>query len=169
MFAAMFVFLPLSLILLRSNVVTAGVALILIYALAVLPVCIWQLRGSLNRIPPEVEEAARIDGCSAGELFRYVVLPIIAPNLVVTIVYALIVAWSLCVIAPSILQIPGSPALFPQTNGFDSVAFSIAIAPLVTLFLILSVCLVRNARTQLAGQQSIELRSRRAQQLPRAR
>ncbi len=147
MFAAMFLLLPLSLILLKSNVLTPDVALILIYALAVLPVCIWQLGGSLNRIPPEVEEAARIDGCSAGQLFRHVVLPIIAPNLVVTIVYALIVAWSLWVIAPSSLHIPGSPALFPQTNGVDSVAVCIAMVPLVALFLFLSVYLVLNART----------------------
>jgi ABC-type glycerol-3-phosphate transport system permease component len=137
MFAAMFLFLPLWLICLRSNLLTPSVALVLIYALSVLPFCIWQLRCSLDSIPPELEEAARIDGCSAGQFFRRVVLPIIAPNLLVTIVYPLIAAWSLCVITPSILQ----------TNGFDSAAVGIALAPLVVLFLVLSVCLVRNARS----------------------
>jgi multiple sugar transport system permease protein len=143
----MFLFLPLWLICLRSNLLTPSVALVLIYTLAVLPVCIWQLHGSLNRLPPELEEAARIDGCSAGQFFRQVVLPSIAPNLVVTVVSSLIAAWSLGVITPSILQIPGSPVLLQQTNGFDSAAVGIALVPLVALFLILSVYLVRNART----------------------
>jgi len=149
MFAAMFVFLPLSLVWLRLNVLTPGVTLIIIYALAVLPYCIWQLHCSLNRIPSELEDAARIDGCSAGQLFRHVVLPSIAPNLVVTAICSLIAAWSLNVVAPSILRLPGSPVLFQQANGFASAAVFIAAAPLVVLCLVLSVYLMRQARPKM--------------------
>ena len=132
--------------LLRSNVLAPSVALIIFYTLAVLPFCIWQLRCSLNRIPPELEDAARIDGCSAGQLFRHVVLPIITPGLVVTIVYSLIAAWSLCVATPSVLQLPGSLVPLQQSNGFESTAPFIAMAPLVVLFLLLTVYLLGKAR-----------------------
>jgi ABC-type glycerol-3-phosphate transport system permease component len=151
MFAAMFVLLPLSLISVRSNVVAPTAGIIIIYMLAVLPFCIWHLRNSLNRVRPEVEDAARIDGCSTGQVFRHVVLPVIAPSLVVTAVCSLMAAWSFCLIVPSILQIPGSAVLSGQSSEFDPAAVCIAAAPLVVLFLFLSVYLVRKAR---AGAQT---------------
>ena len=146
MFAATVVLLPLFLILLRSNILVPGVALIIGYAFAVVPFCVWKLNCSLNRISAELKDAARIDGCSAGQVFRHVVLPGIAPNLVVTLIYSLIGAWSLCVVTPSILQLPGSPVLLRQSDGSNSGAAFIAAAPLVFLFLVLIGYLVRHAR-----------------------
>jgi multiple sugar transport system permease protein len=51
------------------------------------------LKGYIDSIPKELDEAALIDGCSRwGALFR-AVLPSVAPGLVATIIYAFLLAW----------------------------------------------------------------------------
>lgn len=148
MFAAMFVFLPCGWMLLGSNVVRQSAALIIIYTIAVLPFCVWQLHHSLDRVPPEIENALRMDGCSGGEFFRHFLLPTIAPSLFVTTLFSLIAAWSLCVIMPLILQSSGTAILAGQPKMLSAAAFSIATAPLALCFLFLSVYLVRSVRTR---------------------
>lgn len=137
--------LPLSLLLFKSEVITRTIAVIIVYAVVVLPFCIWHLHDTFIRIPSELEDAARIDGCSTGQVFRHVVLPIIAPSLIVTTVFSLIAAWSLCVLAPALLPIRGP---FPlELNASDPATALIATMPVVILFLLLGVYLVRGPRT----------------------
>jgi multiple sugar transport system permease protein len=59
-----------------------------------LPYVIWLLRAYFATVPPEIEEAACVDGCSRlGAIFR-VVLPISAPGFVSTGIFAFIGAWN---------------------------------------------------------------------------
>src|SRR5690606_31860872 len=56
--------------------------LTLLYVGAVVPFTIWMLRGFVNGVPIELEEAAMIDGCSRFRAFVKVTLPLLAPGLV---------------------------------------------------------------------------------------
>jgi N,N'-diacetylchitobiose transport system permease protein len=68
--------------------------LTIVYLAFSLPFAIWMLRGFVAAVPQEVEEAAYLDGCGWWRMFRSVLLPLVAPGLVATSVFAFIVAWN---------------------------------------------------------------------------
>jgi multiple sugar transport system permease protein len=67
--------------------------MILIYTAFFTPVAIWFMRYFFLAIPPELEEAAMVDGCTRFGAFWRIVLPSAAPGLVATFVYAFLLAW----------------------------------------------------------------------------
>ncbi|PFG20063.1 carbohydrate ABC transporter membrane protein 2 (CUT1 family) [Serinibacter salmoneus] len=79
----------------------AGLALV--YVAFSLPFGIWMLRGFVAAIPVELEEAAFIDGASWGRMFRSVLLPLTAPGLAATSVFAFITAWNEFIFAMTLL------------------------------------------------------------------
>ena len=58
------------------------------------PYCIWVLKQASDKLPLELDEAARIDGASPLQLFRLVYLPLMVPSLVAVGTYALLLAWN---------------------------------------------------------------------------
>jgi multiple sugar transport system permease protein len=58
------------------------------------PYAIWVLKQASDKLPPELDEAAIIDGASPLQLFRLVYLPLMTPSLVAVGTYALILAWN---------------------------------------------------------------------------
>src|SRR5919204_4524870 len=58
------------------------------------PYAIWVLKQSSDRLPWELDEAARIDGATPLQLFRLVYLPLMTPSLVAIGTYALLLAWN---------------------------------------------------------------------------
>jgi len=69
-------------------------ALILIYSLFNLPFAIWMLKGFLDEIPAEIEEAAYTDGGDRWTVFRRVLLPLAAPGLLASGIIVFTFAWS---------------------------------------------------------------------------
>ena len=69
-----------------------GVALALISG--TLPFAIWNMKGYLDTIPKDLEEAALIDGCSRNQAFRYVILPLVMPALAVTAFLGFVAGWT---------------------------------------------------------------------------
>ncbi|MFD4958727.1 carbohydrate ABC transporter permease [Microbacterium sp. NPDC058389] len=67
--------------------------LVLTYLTFVLPFTVWNLRGFVVNLPIELEEAAMIDGCSRFQAIVRVVLPLLAPGIVATSIFAFINAW----------------------------------------------------------------------------
>lgn len=58
------------------------------------PYCIWVLKQASDKLPWELDEAARIDGASPWQLFRMVYVPLMVPSLVAVGTYALLLAWN---------------------------------------------------------------------------
>lgn len=69
-------------------------ALVFIYALFNLPFSIWMLKGFLEEIPRELDEAAHVDGASRWESFVHVVLPLAAPGLLAAATIIFTFSWS---------------------------------------------------------------------------
>lgn len=68
------------------------------------PVATWMLKSIFDSIPEEIEEAARLDGCSRlGVLFR-ITLPIALPGVIATGVFAFIAAWNEYIFARLIIS-----------------------------------------------------------------
>lgn len=75
---------------LLSNVL----GLSILYIAAVVPFTIWMLRGFVAGVPAELEEAAMIDGLSRTQAFLRVTLPLLAPGLVASGVFAFLQCWN---------------------------------------------------------------------------
>lgn len=58
------------------------------------PYCIWVLKQASDKLPFELDEAARMDGATPMQLFRLVYLPLMLPSLVAVGTYALLLAWN---------------------------------------------------------------------------
>jgi multiple sugar transport system permease protein len=69
-------------------------ALILAMVTIASPYCIWVLKQASDKLPFELDEAARIDGATAPQLFRLVYLPLMVPSLVAVGTYSLLLAWN---------------------------------------------------------------------------
>ena len=69
-------------------------ALILAMVTIASPYCIWVLKQASDKLPWELDEAARIDGATPLQLFRLVYLPLMVPSLVAVGTYALLLAWN---------------------------------------------------------------------------
>lgn len=82
--------------------------LVVVYVAFSLPFAIWTLRGFVSAIPPELEEAAYVDGASWPRMFWSVLLPLVAPGLVATSVFSFITAWNEFVFAITFMNDQGS-------------------------------------------------------------
>ena len=69
-------------------------ALVLAMVTIAAPYAIWVLKQASDKLPYELDEAARIDGASPLQLFRLVYLPLMAPSLVAVGTYAVLLAWN---------------------------------------------------------------------------
>ena len=77
---------------------------IITYMTFVLPFSVWTLRGFLLGIPKELEEAAMVDGNSRFGAFVKILLPLVAPGLVATSIFAFIQAWNEFILAYVLLS-----------------------------------------------------------------
>jgi N,N'-diacetylchitobiose transport system permease protein len=96
--------IPLYVVLARYHQVNALSGVIVTYMTFVLPFSVWVLRGFLLGIPKELEEAAMVDGSSRlGSFFR-ILLPLVAPGLVATSIFAFITTWNEYIFARVLLN-----------------------------------------------------------------
>jgi ABC-type glycerol-3-phosphate transport system permease component len=68
--------------------------LVLLYCVFNLPFAIWLLKGMLDGIPQELDEAARIDGATTSQILFQLILPLAKPALAVTFILTWIFAWN---------------------------------------------------------------------------
>lgn len=59
-----------------------------------LPIALWMMRSFLQEIPTEVLEAAAVDGANLRQLWRHVMLPMVAPGIAATALICVIFAWN---------------------------------------------------------------------------
>ena len=86
--------IPLFLSLKSANLLNTLLGLSLTYIAFVLPFTIWTLRGFLHGVPVELEEAAMVDGAGRLTVLRRILLPLVAPGLIASSVFAFITAWN---------------------------------------------------------------------------
>jgi N,N'-diacetylchitobiose transport system permease protein len=96
--------IPLYVVLARYHQVDTLTGVIVVYISAVLPFCVWTLRGFILGIPPDLEEAAMVDGSTRLGAFTRILLPLVAPGLVATSVFAFITIWNEYILARILLN-----------------------------------------------------------------
>ena len=96
--------IPLYVVLAKYHQVNVLSGVIITYMTFVLPFSIWMLSGFIRSIPRELEEAALVDGNSRPGAFIKILLPLIAPGLVATSVFAFITCWNEYIFARVLLN-----------------------------------------------------------------
>jgi N,N'-diacetylchitobiose transport system permease protein len=86
--------IPLYVVLAKYHQVNVLSGVIIVYISAVLPFSVWTLRGFIMGIPKDLEEAAMVDGSTRLGAFVRILLPLVAPGLVATSVFAFITSWN---------------------------------------------------------------------------
>jgi ABC-type glycerol-3-phosphate transport system permease component len=92
-FPPMVFFVPFYIILQALGLLNTIPGLIFAYLSVTLPVCTWMVATSLRDIPVEIEEAARIDGCSDLGILRSIILPLAMPGIVTAGIFAFVLSW----------------------------------------------------------------------------
>ena len=89
-----------------AGLLNTRASLVLVYVVILLPFSVMTMRGFYQAVPPDLEEAAMLDGCSrVGALFR-IVLPAVMPGLVATAIYGFINAWNELIFAVILISSP---------------------------------------------------------------
>jgi ABC-type glycerol-3-phosphate transport system permease component len=140
------IIVPLFITLRMLGLVNTYWGLILVYMIITLPLSVWMLTSYFRALPPELEEAAIIDGASrVGILFR-ITLPLSLPGVVAVLIYAFITTWNEFIFAlcfatdSSVKTLPIGLAEFSTEFNTDQGAVMAAsvvmTVPIALLFLI---------------------------------
>ncbi|MYK32709.1 MAG: carbohydrate ABC transporter permease [Boseongicola sp. SB0670_bin_30] len=120
--------------------------LILVNLAIVMPFAIWMIKGFIDGIPMDTEEAAMVDGSSRLQVIRNIVLPMAAPGLLTSAIFCFIIAWNeflfaLILTNKEAVTLPIGLALFKGEEGdlwnLLSAAGIIIMAPMFVLALMI--------------------------------
>lgn len=103
------------------NLLNTVTGLTLVYVAGVLPFTIWTLRGFVDGVPIELEEAAMTDGCSRPRAFFTITFPLLAPGLVATGIFGFIQAWNEFTLALVVMTRPENQTLPVWLRTFTDV------------------------------------------------
>jgi arabinogalactan oligomer / maltooligosaccharide transport system permease protein len=103
MFPGTMMAIPLYILLDDLHLLDSLLGLVLVYSTTAVPFCVWTLKGYLDTLPRELDEAARIDGATSWQVFTRVVLPLARPALAVTALFAFLSAWNEYILAATFL------------------------------------------------------------------
>ncbi len=153
MFPAVVFLMPLFIMMRWLGLVNTLASLVLTYLTFGLPLSIWLLKGFYDNIPPQLEQAARIDGATRFQAFLHIVMPLSTPGIVATAIYSFILAWNEYVYALTFVNdkakmtLPiGLQRFFAEysTNwpGLMAASFIMSV-PVVVMFLVLQKYFVR--------------------------
>lgn len=85
--------IPLFIVASRLSLIDKPAVLMITYLTFALPFAIWLMASFFQSIPVELEDAARIDGCSRLQILYRIVMPISAPGLVSTGLFVFLLSW----------------------------------------------------------------------------
>lgn len=120
-----------------SGLFDTWLGLIIPYMTFTLPLAIWILSAFFREIPWELDKAARVDGATPFQTFRYVIAPLAAPGVFTSAILVFIFAWNDFLFATALTStndartVPAALAFFTGSSRFEQPTGSIAAASVV--------------------------------------
>ncbi|MFI0820712.1 carbohydrate ABC transporter permease [Streptomyces sp. NPDC021098] len=124
-FPFVLVIIPLFLLLKNLYLINSLSGLIMVYVVWSLPFALWMLAGYARAVPRELEEAAAVDGAGRLRVLVSITVPLLAPGLVATALFAFITAWNEFFFALVLLKTPEKqtmPVVLTHFIGAEGVA-----------------------------------------------
>lgn len=143
---AVVIILPFFVMFRDIGLLDTRLGLILVNLAIVMPFAIWMIKGFIDGIPLDTEEAAMVDGSSRLQVIRNIVLPMAAPGLLTSAIFCFIIAWNeflfaLILTNKEAVTLPIGLALFKGEEGdlwnLLSAAGIIIMAPMFVLALMI--------------------------------
>ena len=94
LFPAVLLVIPLSTMLRSAHLLNSRAGLVLIYVTFATPFATYLLKGFLDGLPKELDEAATVDGCTPMQMVRYILVPLLRPGLTAAGTYIFIFSWN---------------------------------------------------------------------------
>jgi arabinogalactan oligomer/maltooligosaccharide transport system permease protein len=153
MFPGTLMLIPLFIILVQwLGLGSNRLGLIIVYATTSIPFSVWMLKGYFDTIPKDLEEAALIEGATAGQIFWKIILPLAKPAVAVTALFSFMTGWNEFILAATFMDqevMYTAPVGlrffvggFSQQWGYFAAGSIIVSIPVVVLFLFLQKYLV---------------------------
>jgi len=153
MFPGTLMLIPLYIIIVQIlGLGSSRIGLIIVYATTSIPFSVWMLKGYFDTIPKELEEAAVIEGASAGKIFWRIVLPLAKPAVAITALFSFMTSWNEFILAATFMDKENMYTApvglrffvggFSQQWGYFAAGSIIVSIPVVLLFLYLQKYLV---------------------------
>lgn len=119
---AVVIILPFFVMFRDIGLLDTRLGLILVNLAIVMPFAIWMIKGFIDGIPMDTEEAAMVDGSSRIQVIRNIVLPMAAPGLLAAGIFCFIIAWNeflfaLILTNKNAVTLPIGLALFKAEEG----------------------------------------------------
>jgi multiple sugar transport system permease protein len=114
MISPLVVVIPLYRYFARLNLLDSHFTTSMVYIAILVPLATWMLKGFFDGIPPDLDDAAMVDGCTRFGAFRRVTLPLILPGLTSVFVLTAIIAWGEFIVPYILLS---DPSLLPISVG----------------------------------------------------
>ena len=145
---AVVIVLPFFLLFRDLGILDTRLGLILVNLSIVTPFAIWMIKGFIDGIPRDTEEAALVDGSSRLQVIRNIVLPMAAPGIVTAAIFCFIIAWNdflfaLILSGPRTFTLPVTVFEFMTYEEIDFGGIYAA-ATLITAPIIFLVLLIQN-------------------------
>ncbi|WP_029150264.1 carbohydrate ABC transporter permease [Microbacterium indicum] len=94
MFPQALLLVTLYLVFAQFGLLNTYLALVISFTTFTLPLCVWMLKGFFDNLPDDLIEAARIDGAGPWRIFHEIVMPLAAPGLVASGLFAFVRGWN---------------------------------------------------------------------------
>jgi arabinogalactan oligomer/maltooligosaccharide transport system permease protein len=104
MIPAAMLLLPIFLLLNQLHLIDHYLGMIIAYLTTICPFSIWILKGYFDTIPPDLEEAAQVDGTSRLGAFWRIIIPLSTPPIALTFLFGFTSAWSEYLLARTVIQ-----------------------------------------------------------------
>lgn len=93
MFPQVLLIIPIYLIIFYVGMLDTVTGVVMGQLILVLPFSIWMLKGYFDNIPVDIDDSARIDGCTILQRLVHIILPLGAPGIMVAGFYSFVVSW----------------------------------------------------------------------------
>lgn len=130
--------IPLFIIMREADLLNTLASLVIAYITFALPFAVWMLKGFVDAVPVELEEAAMVDGASRLGAYWRILFPLVAPGLVATSIFSFIEAWNEFLLALTFLQDQQKFTLPIALNSFIG-EYSTAWGPVMAASLVFTV------------------------------
>jgi ABC-type glycerol-3-phosphate transport system permease component len=155
MFPLILAIIPLFIFFRQLDLVNNYIPVILVYTVTQLPFSTWMLRSYFDSVPRELDEAAKVDGCSAFRAFVQIILPLAAPGIAAVAIFSFLFSYNEFFISSIFLRdenrmtVPVGIQSFMQQYGTDwgslMASATLAMVPTLILFLFVQKYLIAGA------------------------
>lgn len=146
MFPPIVAVVPIFILAGHLNLIDTYPVLVIPYAAFNLPMVVWILRGTIQQVPVEIEQAALVDGATRLGALTRVILPLVVPGIATAAIFSVILCWNeflfaLTLTRSSVITAPVGVNQFTGLYGtqweYLTAASTVIVAPILILTLVL--------------------------------